>query len=145
MNNCQQHNEEDELLSLLEESESNVEAEETHGSQETEEDFQKRIKSERVKEMQLSNSLKAEELKSKEQDRQQRKEFADKIFSMLSLFLFFVCLILFFAGTKSVEVKPYPDFELSDNVLIALLTTASANVIGIFVVVVRYLFPSQTK
>lgn len=31
-------------------------------------------------------------------------------------------------------------FKLSDNVLIALLTTSSANVISIFVIVVRYLF-----
>ncbi len=124
---------------------SELNTEEEVGTIETEEDYKKRANQEKIHELRLANRLKEEELKSREQDRKQRKGFADKIFFMLSIFLLFVCLILVFAGMKFLPIKPYPHFELSDNVLIALLTTASANVIGIFIVVVRYLFPSQTK
>jgi hypothetical protein len=35
------------------------------------------------------------------------------------------------------------DFELSDAVLIALITTTTVNVLGLFYIVARWLFPSK--
>ena len=77
--------------------------------------------------------LKQEELFGRRQDREQRKEFAQSIFDCVMLYLFSTLLIVVFAGMKHGLV-------LSDGVMIALLTTASANVIGILLIVVRYLF-----
>jgi hypothetical protein len=89
---------------------------------------------ESLRERKLSNDLIREKLDNRKQDREQRKEYSDKIFEFLCVFLFFVGLIVFMSGFESCH------FKLSDNVLMALLTTASANVISIFVIVVRYLF-----
>lgn len=68
-----------------------------------------------------------QDIKDREQDRDQRKEFSIKIFWFLVVFAY-----MFFSG-----------FGLMDNdtsVLITLLTTTTANVIGIFILVVKYLF-----
>ena len=73
-----------------------------------------------------------EELEGAKQDRIQRKEFAEKIFIAVMLYLFLTLVILIACGNYNLF--------LSDTVLVALLTTASANVIGILLVVVKYLF-----
>lgn len=72
------------------------------------------------------------------QDRKQRKEFAEKIFSFVCLYMFSVFLILFLCGSPS-------NFKLSDTVLITLLGTTTANVIGILIIVVKYLFSRNKK
>ncbi|MRX93432.1 hypothetical protein [Parabacteroides goldsteinii] len=119
---------------------SELTTEEEVGSIETEEDYKKWTNKEKIYELHLSNRLKAEELESKSQDRLQRKEYADKIFMLLCFFLVFVGVFLFIAGLEMSPDGQECHFKLSDNVLITLLTTASANVIGIFILVARYLF-----
>ena len=82
--------------------------------------------------------LKEEELFDRQQNRAQRKEYADHIFVFLFVYMLFVGLIIAGVGCR------HCGFELSDTVLIALITTTTANVIGIFVFVVKYLFnPKQ--
>lgn len=90
--------------------------------------------------LELQNRLRAEELESRRQDREQRKEYADKIFCFLCFFIVFVGIFVFIAGLELSKDATECHFRLSENVLIALLTTTSANVIGIFVFVVKYLF-----
>jgi magnesium-transporting ATPase (P-type) len=73
-----------------------------------------------------------QDIKDREQDRDQRKEFSIKIFWFLVVYIVVVFAYMFFSG-----------FGLMDNdtsVLITLLTTTTANVIGIFILVVKYLF-----
>lgn len=72
------------------------------------------------------------------QDRVQRKEFAEKIFSFVCLYMFAVFFILFLCGSPG-------SFKLSDTVLITLLGTTTANVIGILIIVVKYLFSRNNK
>ena len=67
------------------------------------------------------------------QDRQQRKEFAYLIFKFVCYYMFFVSLLLFLCGSPG-------HFHLSDSVIITLLGTTTANVIGILIIVVTYLF-----
>lgn len=82
--------------------------------------------------------LKEEELFDRQQNRAQRKEYADNIFAFLCVYMLFVGLIIMGVGCN------HCGFELSDTVLITLITTTTANVIGIFVFVVKYLFnPKQ--
>lgn len=82
--------------------------------------------------------LKKEFLDSAKQDREERKKFADKIFTLLTCFLSGTILIVICAGlSKCIS------FELSDTILIALLTTTTANVIGIFLFVVKYIFKAN--
>ena len=82
----------------------------------------------------FESAFKEEELRGIRQDRGERKKFANRIFVMLALFLCAVLLIVFLCAAKCVK------FKLTDAVLITLLSTASANVISIFVFVMRYLF-----
>lgn len=91
-------------------------------------------KREEVKTMTVANKIRNEELENRRQDRAQRKVYADN----LSTFLCFYMILVFFILYKSGSL--YNSFELSDSVIIALITTTTANIIGIFAFVVRYLF-----
>lgn len=78
-----------------------------------------------------------ERLKDSQQNRAQRKEYANKIFwlvcAWLSVLTFIVCM------TGMVY------FNLSDTVLVALISGASINIIGLMVIVANYLFPKNGK
>lgn len=87
--------------------------------------------------LQTENDIRKEELKNCEQDRQQRKEFATKIYHFLCVYLFFVFLLILLSGASCIK------FELTEGVIITLLSTTTANVIGIFILVVKYLFASK--
>lgn len=78
--------------------------------------------------------IRKEELEGKRQDRLQRKAYADNIFTFLCIYMIIVFVILFKHGCL------FNGFELSDSVIVVLITTTTANIIGIFVFVVRYLF-----
>jgi hypothetical protein len=54
--------------------------------------------------------------------------------------LFVIMAFLLFAAIKTMFGI---DFELSDAVLIALITTTTVNVLGLFYIVARWLFPSK--
>lgn len=73
-----------------------------------------------------------EENEGLKQDRKQRKIFSCIIFAFMCLYMAVSLIIVFLCG-KFV-------LFLSDGVLIALLTTTLANVIGIFNFVAKYLF-----
>lgn len=83
------------------------------------------------------NELLAEKLEGQKQDRDQRKEFAIRIFNFLSLYMFGVFFILIMSGIGC------NNFYLSDTVLITLLGTTTATVIGVFNFVARYLFHNK--
>ena len=86
----------------------------------------------------LDNSLKQEQLDSQKQDREERKKYADAIFQMLSVYLIIILIIILSCGYE------LNYFYLSDNVIIALLTTMSANIIGLFAIVANYLFKKNS-
>lgn len=73
-----------------------------------------------------------EEYYSKKQDREQRKTFSFRIFMFVCVYMTFALAILVFCGASALR--------LSDSVIVALLTTTTANVIGLFAVVAKYLF-----
>ena len=83
-----------------------------------------------------------EKLKGLEQDREQRKEFSHKIYTLvciwLGLLIFILCM-----HAWGIHFHPLPskEFFLSDGVLIALITGTSANIIGLMAIVILYLFP----
>ena len=91
-------------------------------------------KREEVKTMTVANEIRNEELENRRQDRAQRKVYADNLFTFLCFYMILVFFILYKSGSL------YNSFELSDSVIIALITTTTANIIGIFAFVVRYLF-----
>lgn len=73
-----------------------------------------------------------EEIEGLKQDRAQRKVFSYFIFGFMCFYMAASLAIVLLCGLKVVS--------LSDGVLITLLTTALANVIGVFNFVAKYLF-----
>ena len=76
--------------------------------------------------------LKKEELESRRQDRRQRGRFSVWIFGFMGIYMLFILGILILAGCNVLIIN--------DTVLISLLTTTTADVIGIFIIVAKYWF-----
>lgn len=96
------------------------------------------IRKQELRKLELENAAREGENAGDDQDRLQRKEFADKIFDFVRNYMLFVCIVLFLKGIAS-------QFYLSDSVIITLLGTTTANVIGILIIVVTYLFSRKKK
>lgn len=82
--------------------------------------------------------LRNEELSDKRQDRELRKSYALKIFVSVCIFVPIVLLIVIIN-----YFVLHRDTPISDGVLITLLTTTTADVLGLFAIVARYLFPNK--
>ncbi|MFZ6843565.1 hypothetical protein [Undibacterium sp. RuTC16W] len=83
-------------------------------------------------------NLRACELRQVEQIIEARKTYADKVFSLVRIWLIVVGSILIGQGFNR-----YVGFELSDKVLITLIGGTTLNVIGIFTIVANFLFPKN--
>ena len=79
--------------------------------------------------------MKKEELESRKQDRKQRGQFSIWIFGFMGIYMVLALVILGLSGSGV--------FDISDTVLVSLLTTTTADVIGIFIIVAKYLFHKQ--
>lgn len=75
---------------------------------------------------------KDESLKDHKQDREQRKTFSSWIFVFMCAYMSISLVIVFCCG--------FEWMQLDNSVLVALLTTTLANVIGVFNFVAKYLF-----
>ena len=90
-------------------------------------------------------------LKGLEQDIDERKRYAAYIFWLVVGWLTFVLLIVIVNGFQlkvtNVNGLQFSEFGLPEAVLIALLTTATATIVGILIIVARYLFrdPPETQ
>ncbi|HUP11435.1 MAG TPA: hypothetical protein VM187_04470, partial [Niastella sp.] len=85
-----------------------------------------------VKERDVEEEFSRAQLKRLLDDNKARKNFSVFIFGITVLWMFLVLFIVIQCSRKK--------FVLSDGVLIALITTTTANVFGFFYVVVNYLF-----
>lgn len=78
----------------------------------------------------------SEELESRKQDRKQRGKFAKDIFRLICFYLGTVFVIIILKGCDVLR--------LDNTIINVLLTTTTANVIGIFIIVAKYLFHHQS-
>jgi hypothetical protein len=81
------------------------------------------------------------ELRGLAQDIDLRGQFANRIFILFVGWLLLVLGVLFFQGFKATVYGH--NFGLSDSVVLALIGSTTVNVIGVFVIVVHYLFPNR--
>jgi hypothetical protein len=77
-----------------------------------------------------------QEIRNLKQDIKLRKTYANRIFWFVAIYLGIVLLFV-------LADAMCPRFEVSDQVLMTLLTTNTATVIGMFVIVAKYLFHRQ--
>ena len=78
-----------------------------------------------------------ERLESERQDRIQRGRFAVAIFGFMGIYMVATMIIVYLNGRKILD--------LSEAVVVTLLGTTTVNVIGVFVVVAKYLFFRQDQ
>ena len=79
------------------------------------------------------------DLESHKQDTVLRGKFTRRIFALIVVWLVVVLVIVLFEGFHTTICAH--NFQLSDNVLLALIGSTTANVLGVFIIVVHYLFP----
>lgn len=75
--------------------------------------------------------------KDRDQDRAQRKQYSSRLFWLVVGWLFAVGGILLLSGFGAWG------FQLTEVVLGTLIGTTTASVLGLFTIVVRYLFPHR--
>lgn len=95
----------------------------------TERDATEETKHERER---IGNDMLKEQLEGRRQDREERKKFGTYVFWLIVGYLIAVFILLVLAG--------FGTLSISEGVQIALLGTFSANVLGLFWMVMNYLF-----
>lgn len=76
-----------------------------------------------------------EEIRGLKQDREQRKVFSYCIFGFMCSYMLIALVIVFCSGLGVMS--------LSDTVLVTLITSTLADVIGVFIFVAKYLFHNK--
>jgi hypothetical protein len=71
------------------------------------------------------------------QDIRERKTYAKRIFLITVSWLIGLAVVVALDGWRS-----FTRFQVSERIILALITSATIEVIGLFVIVTRYLFPS---
>jgi hypothetical protein len=97
----------------------------------------------------LDRAKKRAELDGLRQDIGARKKYAKGAFILICGWLVFVFYVILAQGFKTGVpgrmnwLFGAPAFELSEPIMIALITTTTGSVIGIFFIVMQYLFPKR--
>ena len=91
-------------------------------------------------EISIRKELAEEELANLRQDREERRKYAKSTFYFLCVFTGIVLGIVILSGFIYFNLS---GFNLSDSVLITLITTSFSSVVGIFVLVMKYLFSNK--
>lgn len=87
----------------------------------------------------LERREKEEEIEGVRQDRLERKLYADRIFKLICFWLVGLFCVLVMEGLH------FNYFNLEESVLVAMIGGTTVNVLGIFIIVTKYLFPSSGK
>lgn len=84
-----------------------------------------------------AHKMAQEHIKARQQDRVLRGGYADKIYWLVCCWLAGMFVILLCCGLRWLE--------LSDSVLIAIMTGTTIDILGLMVIVANYLFPKSGK
>ncbi|MBF4179132.1 hypothetical protein [Lelliottia nimipressuralis] len=98
----------------------------------------------------LKRKLLKGQVRRQKQNNKMRKIYASKAYKFVWLWSIFFFLILLLSGYKNLTIealdfKLISKFELNDPVLIALITGVTVNIVAVFIIVMRNLFPSSEK
>lgn len=91
----------------------------------------------------LEREREKEYVRGLKQDIDERKKYASHIFLLVVWWLAGVVAILVAHGIRWPWMAQYVGFDLPEAVLIALITTTTGGVVGILLIVARYLFPQR--
>lgn len=92
-------------------------------------------KSAEEKAQELENDKKKEDIIDQQINREERQKYANKIYELICTHLILVFFLVFLQGGG---------FLYFDNsVLITILSTTTADILGLFAIVIHYLFPNK--
>jgi hypothetical protein len=77
------------------------------------------------------------------QARAQRRLYASKLFGLSKCWLWCMLGIVFISSLRPDDKGCFTGFRIDNSVLITLLTTTTAAVIGLFAIFAKWLFPSD--
>ena len=83
----------------------------------------------------VKTNLLLQDILDKQQNRGERKQYAKSTFIFLSVFTSLIISLILLQGYSAKT-----NFNLSDAVLITLITTSLASIVGVFLLVMQYLF-----
>lgn len=83
---------------------------------------------------------KKEIILDQQQDRDERKKYADKIFNLIWLWLLAVISLVLANGCEANFGAITTKFNVSEKVLIAIIMGTTINILGLFIIVAKYLF-----
>lgn len=91
--------------------------------------------------LELNDSMALEkheqDMSERKDDQNMRKNYANDVFRFLMIWTAFIFLLLLLDGWHLLG------FTLSDNLIITVMTGVFVNILGLFVVVMKYLFPKR--
>lgn len=90
-------------------------------------------------EQSLLNTKRIEDIEDQKQAREQRKEYAKSVYKLIVWWLVGIGLLLLLAGFG----RTFGFFHLPDAVLLAIIGGTTVNVLGLFAIVMRHLFPTS--
>lgn len=103
-----------------------------------EEDFL--IRQQALEREKIETELKRHDLDQRKQEHTQRVSYARKIYWLICAWLIVILLIVIASGSNC----KYFTLEISDRVLITLLTTTTVTVFGLFVTVLKYIYSKKS-
>lgn len=83
-----------------------------------------------------AEELDLQDVKDREQNRNERQKYASRIFWMIVVWLFAVSVLIVMQGLENC-------FSLQENTILAILGGTTLNVLGLFTLVIRYLFDTS--
>ncbi|HLK12367.1 MAG TPA: hypothetical protein VKW76_13395 [Candidatus Binatia bacterium] len=95
------------------------------------------------RERQLALDIKEHGLRQARHELAERTKYAGRLFNLILWWLVGIGGIILLQGFHRLPFWPHIRFRLSDPALLALIGGTTLNVLGIFVVVVNYLFPKR--
>ncbi|HEV2862575.1 MAG TPA: hypothetical protein VGX48_16290 [Pyrinomonadaceae bacterium] len=93
----------------------------------------------KAEQLRLKNKRLTDELQEAKELHKYRKRYTSRLFWVIVLWLIAVNVYVILTATRKAS------FDLPDGVLIAFITSTTVAVIGLFVIVAKWLFPSANK
>lgn len=98
---------------------------------------------EKQEEQSYENKKHTEDIADRQQNRIERKKYAKSVYRLIIGWLIGIFVLILLAGTGTTFGSAF--FHLSDTVLLAMIGGTTVNVLGLFVIVMRHLFPNNSK
>ncbi len=87
--------------------------------------------------------LRREELRNAKNNNKLREELPDRLWCLTVTWLAAVVAIMLFSGIQHEDFPGFFFLKYDPNVLIALITSATASVLGLLIILLNYLYPKD--